>query len=131
MNENQSPGVPGNAFPQLLSVLENGDTQNEASQKLTKLVERVTALGKPGKLVLTLTVEKAGGTAVNFEADITLKMPKLPADKTLMFVDTENGFVLMRNRKQMDLSFSEIPKPEPQVAEELPKPDLSAAQVVG
>lgn len=111
-NTTETP-VPGNAFPQLLAMLEEGEIQNDASRRLTSLVERVTQLGKAGKLILTLTVEPAGrGNAVNFDAELQVKEPKSPKNQTLLFVDPDKGYVLTKdNPKQKSFAFAEVPRP--------------------
>lgn len=102
-----------NAFATLLSELKEGAAQIEASQKLAELIQRVAETGKPGKLLLEIRVSQANrGLAANFSCNIQTRLPSLPLQETLLFVDTEQGLRLTReNPRQRNLNLTEVERP--------------------
>lgn len=119
-NKNQKPAEGGfvtNAFAQLLPTLEHGATQQEASAKLTELIQACALNNKPGKITLEITVEPTGSNAMNFSGDVKIKKPKVKPAKTLLFYDGEKGFALSKNNPaQHEMGFvKEVAKPDAEV----------------
>lgn len=65
-----------------------------ASDKLTELVSAVDAAGKPGKMVLEVTVKKASrGGAMHISGKVTIKKPAEEPMEALLFATPEGNLV--------------------------------------
>lgn len=100
---------PSNAFPQLLSELDHGFAQDEASRQLTDLVRAVRDVCKPGELVVKLKITPAGaGKLMTITYDISAKTPKEDKDATLLFA-TETGQLQRENPEQKTFNLRTVP----------------------
>jgi hypothetical protein len=110
-----------NAFPKLLSELREGVVQNEASEKLTELVRKVTEMCRPGQMTIKLTISPAsGGRVMTITDEIAVKLPKADKEATLLFA-TEGGLLQRDNPQQRSLEFRTVPTPETQEPKETAK----------
>lgn len=99
----------GNAFPKLLSELDHGLAQDDASEKLTELVRAVREHVKPGSLTLKLKIVPAGnGQLMTITYDIKADLPKPDKEATLLFA-TENGRLQRDNPEQQTLNLRTLP----------------------
>jgi hypothetical protein len=83
-----------------IQVLRKGGCNDDLGAAIEEVTDRVKATGKPGKVVLTLTIEPAGiekggkdviVEKVWVEDDIKTVLPKTPQPSTLLFVDPDGG----------------------------------------
>jgi hypothetical protein len=96
-----------------LRALRNGHFIDEASEELARVVNSVAETGKSGKLVIEITVKKAGqgrNSALSVQGSATAKLPKQPVDDTLMF-PTPDGNLLTEDPRQqkLDLKVAAVP----------------------
>ena len=84
-------GMPEHDFSVLVATAEDEDLDADASDLLRELTEKVMAIGKPGKIVLTVKVDKVdnGIQAVKLQADMKVTAPKLPRSSSIRFVDED------------------------------------------
>lgn len=84
-------GMPEHDFSVLVATAEDGDLDADCSDALRELTEKVMAIGKPGKIVLTVKVDKVdnGIQAVKLQADMKVTAPKLPRSSSIRFVDED------------------------------------------
>lgn len=87
-----------------------GEMQEELAVELNRLVAAVTATGKKGKLVLTLTVAplREATEQLVVEDDIVAKLPKMSKGATLYYGTPENN-LSRRDPRQADLEFKSVP----------------------
>lgn len=81
-----------NSFALLLQHQRSGDCMDELSEKLRDLGKAVTALGKKGTLVLTITMNptsKGAGSAVAIKDTIKLNAPSEESAMAIFFVGSE------------------------------------------
>jgi len=96
-----------------LRALRNGHFIDEASEELARVVSSVAETGKTGKLVIEITVKKAGqgrNSALSVHGVATAKLSKPPVDDTLMF-PTPDGNLLTEDPRQqkLDLKVAAVP----------------------
>lgn len=72
-----------------LKAMREGEFIQELNDKLQEHIDVATDLGKPAKLVISLTITPAGRTVV-IEDDIKPKLPEAPKDATIFFLDKGN-----------------------------------------
>lgn len=91
-----------------LDSMSNGSAIELATAELYAVIEAVKTVGKPGKLVMTLTVTPATKSPtidrVSIELATQAKPPKLPAEDTLFFIG-EDGNLTRRDpvQERLDL----------------------------
>lgn len=93
-----------------LRELDEGYFMDKLSVQIHDAVSAVTALGKPGKVTITLEfspLSKPGMTEpiIVAEAEIVTKLPKPDAHKTMFFVDGD-GNPTTTQQRQRGLEFS-------------------------
>ncbi len=97
-------------------MMDDGNTQHEASVKLNELVRSVLLNRKGGSMTLKLTVKPGPAGSVSTTADISLTLPKVAPDETLFFVD--DAFCLTKqDPKQKKFNFAEVERPASEVKE--------------
>lgn len=96
--------VAGKTFTAQLAELERGGLDHDLSTQLNNLVKEVRKTGKPGCLTLKLAIKPcdAIGQQVEIGADITLRLPKAPRERTLAFT-TPQGGLQREDPRQMNL----------------------------
>lgn len=102
-------------FTDELRDLRRGALVDEATEKMAELVTAVATTGKPGKLVVELTVRRAsrGTSALTVMDKITVKSPEAVTDnETLMFA-TPEGSLLTQDPRQSTLDLKRVPVAEP------------------
>lgn len=100
------------SFGVLLSELDGGDVQSEASEKLAELVQRVSQEFKGGSLTLKINVKPGGAKrALALTATVTAKMPEAEKEATLLFA-TEDGLLTKQNPDQKELPLRVIDQPD-------------------
>jgi hypothetical protein len=119
---------PIRPFTATLAMLEGGQFQHDAADQLRDLCaalsEHDAQHGKAkGVLTITLNFSMEGGV-VDAVADLKVKAPKLKREKTIFWLDRNNGLT-QQNPKQtvMDLRSVPAPKDTPRVV-----PDPLAAK---
>lgn len=100
-------------FAAWLQEYADGDTHDELSTQLVKLVGAVQMCGKKGTLVYKITVSPAGRNSTNvmITDDVTLKTPEPARSETVWFVD-DAGNPVRHNPAQMTLTLREVPRPQ-------------------
>ena len=75
--------------------IRRGQFIEDIADELQRVVASVEETGKPGKLLIELTIKPASKAqgAVTIADKIEAKLPKLPAGETIMFVTPENNLV--------------------------------------
>lgn len=82
-----------------------GETHDKISDELQALVEAVTAMDKPGKLVITIAMSPIKDTdAYQVTVETALKPPKTPPDGSLFYVTPENNLTKTSPQQILDLS---------------------------
>jgi len=95
--------IEKNRFLTVLSELQGGGTANDLHAALAELIAAVQVVGKPGKLVLTLTVTpKSNSPQLLFEDDIKMAPPKPERETTILYAD-EHGHISRRDPRQPKL----------------------------
>lgn len=103
MEEAPVPGI--RPALETLRELDERRFMDKLALEIRQATDAVRALGKPGKLVITLEfapLSKAGlvEPAITIEADITAKLPKPDAPKALFFVDDEGNPTRQQQRQR-------------------------------
>lgn len=107
----QKVKLANNVFTRTLQEIRNGDSLNEVSTELQRLIQAVRETGRAGKLTLKLKVEPASRgdvTRVFIEDQISVEIPKPQKAKALFFTLEDGG--LQRkdpNQTEMDLKVVE------------------------
>lgn len=86
--------------------IRRGQFIEDIADELQRVVASVEETGKPGKLLIELTVKPASKAqgAVTIADKVKAKLPELPAGETIMFVTPENNLVANDPRqKALDL----------------------------
>jgi hypothetical protein len=129
-NQNPVDTGFGNAFPKLLSELDHGIAQDDASEKLTDLVRAVREHVKPGSLTLKLKIVPAGsGQLMTITYDVKVDMPKPDKEATLLFA-TENGRLQRDNPEQQTLNLRTVPADAEKTAKEVVNREPNALKSV-
>jgi hypothetical protein len=100
------PEAPDALFADALRQTHKGKPLGRVSTHLRELVEAVKATGKPGKLVLTVTVDpkNSEATLVGLGFAVKLTLPQLPIPAGTFYTDDTGG--LCRNDpNQEELNF--------------------------
>ncbi|RTE47913.1 hypothetical protein [Actinobaculum sp. 352] len=86
-------------FSAFLATAEDGILDQDCSEALRDLAQAVMRIGKTGKMVLTVTLDKVdeGIAAVKIKTDLKVSPPKLPRSSSIRFVDPDNGGSLSEN----------------------------------
>ncbi len=89
--------------------IRRGQFLEDCADELHKVVQAVEETGKPGKLVIELTIKPAAKTtgAAMMADQITAKMPKLPAGETIFFV-TPDGNLVPNDPRQAKLDLKAV-----------------------
>lgn len=91
-------------FFETLRELRNGATLNDLGDSMAELIGHVRATGKPGKLMLEITVKpasKSDASTVLIEDDVKIKKPKIDRAATI-FYSTANNELTRQDPKQRD-----------------------------
>jgi hypothetical protein len=80
---------------------------DEASEKLSELVNAVSSTGKAGKLTITIDIRKATAGALAVAGKVTIKKPAEPAIEVLMF-PTPEGNLLTEDPSQIKLDLRSV-----------------------
>ena len=95
--------LTGNLFVKTLGYLQYGVTEERLNAALLECIDAAKETNKSAKLVFTLTImPENGGAQIEIKADISSKLPKLPAPKTLFF-STDNDPLTRIDPKQREL----------------------------
>lgn len=92
-------------FTDTLREMRSGITHDELSAKMQQVVEAVRRTGKPGELVLKISVKpfsKGNTDTLNISDDIKVKVPELDRGGTVFFATVENN-LSRRDPNQADL----------------------------
>lgn len=103
MSENTS-------FSQQMAFLNRGSLDDEATEKLTKLIKKVRETGKAGSFTLTMKVgmlNQRDENAVKITPAIKLSLPELPGAETIMF-STADGDLLRDDPDQRTLDLKQV-----------------------
>lgn len=94
-----------NAFLQLLTELEGGQTQNDLAQAVTNMVGEVRSRGKGGTITikLTFTPPRANSAQMGVVVDVKEKPPAPERDITVLYAD-DNNQLSRRDPRQPRLS---------------------------
>lgn len=108
-NTSAQPTVDG-AFLAVIQQHRRGGAMTDLSEELRKVNEAVQLTGRPGSVVLKLTVKPATqiGGAVVVEDEVTSKLPKTDRAGSIFFVDEDNN-LRREDPKQMTMPLSAIP----------------------
>lgn len=92
------------SFADQLAELERGSLNHELSSQLNELVKQVRKTGRAGALTLKIGIKPcdAIGQQVEIAADVSLKLPKAPRERTLAFT-TDAGGLQREDPRQMNL----------------------------
>lgn|SRR5574337_664921 len=99
-------------FTDTLRDLRAGSLVDEASERLASLVSAVAETGKPGKLLLELTIKRTSRSAgaITVTDRLTVKRPEEPGSETLMFSTPEGSLVASDPRQsKLDLKVAAQP----------------------
>lgn len=98
-------------FTDELRELRRGGLVAELTDKMAELVLAVGEHGKPGKLLLELTVRRAsrGASALAISSKVTLKVPNTGEEETLMFASPE-GSLFTEDPRQTKLDLKVAPQ---------------------
>lgn len=80
-------------FSVFIATAEDGVLDEDCSEALRSLTAAVMKIGKPGKMTLTVVVEKVdnGIQAVKVRADMKLTPPRLPRSSSIRFVGEDSS----------------------------------------
>lgn len=96
-----------------LRLLDGGAFLDRASEQLAKLVKGVEETGKPGKLVITLSLKQISGGALSITPTVDTRVPEPKPDSTLLWATVEGNLSLDNPHQQkLDLRAVEAPKGE-------------------
>ena len=96
-----------NLFATVISQLQNGTTQAEASEMLSELVSACRMTNKVGEMTLKIKVRPDGNGQYFLEDQLSSKEPKMERGKTLFF-GTPEGDLTRTDPKQRDLLLREV-----------------------
>lgn len=88
-------------FAAMLEEMRNGATNADLTKSLSQLAQRVIATKRPGKLILSITIEPNGDEAIFASEAITVKAPDFQRSKQTYFV--ADGKLSRRDPRQIDL----------------------------
>jgi hypothetical protein len=100
----------------LLQNLEDGQLLNDLTDKLVelngKLAKQSAAVGKAkGELTLKIKLASDQGGTVQIDAEITMKEPKPPRARSVLWMAKDNNLA-NENPRQTKLPLREAPKPK-------------------
>ena len=87
-------------FAQVLGEMAYGRTQEELTEKLGELVERVQETNKSGTLTLTIKVGMSGENTVELSDSVKTKLPEFSRPRSLFFVEGEGGLTRQDPRQR-------------------------------
>lgn len=90
--------------------LNNGTLFSDASDELASLVKAVDQTGKPGKLIIEISLRKLNGLTMAANGKLVVKAPKEPDMETLFF-PTPEGNLLTEDPRQGKLQLKAVPLP--------------------
>lgn len=99
-------------FFETLRDLRGGRTLLELADQLVAVVASVKATGKPGQIVLKITVKppkKGGASYLIVEDDVTVKLPKQDRQDTVFFPTVDNS-LQRSDPNQMNLGLRAAPE---------------------
>lgn len=91
-------------FGDFLREYQQGELHDEISEELRRVIHAVQMVGKPGTVVLKVTVKKAGRSPdqVVVSADIDSKLPHPEREDRIYFIDRD-GNLTLNNPRQLEL----------------------------
>lgn len=96
-------------FIEVLADLEGGNVVNDLTAALAELTSQVMAVRKGGALTLKISILPNGETSIEVRADIKVKEPDAPRERTILFAD-EFGALRRENPRQFNLQLREVEK---------------------
>lgn len=93
-----------------LHSLNNGTLFSDASYELASLVKAVDQTGKPGKLIIEISLRKLNGLTMAANGKLVVKAPKEPDLETLFF-PTPDGNLLTEDPRQGQLKLKAVTAP--------------------
>lgn len=101
----------GNGFAQVLAQHRDGFSLEEASEKLTELVQRVRQTGRSGTITVALKVgpaSKGAGNALIIHDKITVRLPEMDREASIMFANDDHQ-LQREDPRQKKLAFAALP----------------------
>ncbi|PYJ07642.1 MAG: hypothetical protein DMF06_15025 [Verrucomicrobia bacterium] len=97
-------------FHETLHKINGGVLLHDAAESLAELVQAVTATGKPGKIILEITLRKSTSQTLAASGKVKLNRPKEPEIETLLF-PTPDGHLLTEDPRQAKLPLQIVQAP--------------------
>lgn len=96
--------MPNRSIVDTLRHLDAGCLVDDATTGLAEIVKAVDATGKPGSLVITVTVRKATAGAMAVLGKVAVKKPVEPVLESLLFPTPEGNLLTEDpNQRKLDL----------------------------
>lgn len=97
----EEKGLSTRPFADVVRELAAGQTYEDATVLLARVVNGVLARRKPGKFTLELTIEPNGENAVTIRDKITVKIPEPARPSTVFF--SQDGALMREDPRQQRL----------------------------
>ena len=96
-----------NSFVTLLQQHRGGEVLNELGQALRTVTDATQLTGKPGGIILKISIDPTSSAAVQILDDIKVVMPKAEKVGSLFFIG-EGGALLRNNPNQLEMTLRTV-----------------------